>query len=219
MKLYDAPRSSACYRVRNALNLKGIEYERVPVDLVTEGGEQHRADYLATNPQGLVPTLCDGDLVLRQSLAIIEYLDETVPDPPLLPPDPAGRARVRGLTQLVACDVHPLNNLRVMRYLEETLEVGDESRLEWYRHWIAVGLGALEAILSQDSATGTYCHGEAVSLADVCVVPQLFNARRYECPLDGIPTLCRIDAACGELPAFRAAHPEAGGSAGQGSSA
>ncbi len=209
MKLYDAPRSSACYRVRIALHMKDIEFERVPVDLLRDGGDQHRAAYVATNPQGLVPTLVDGDRVLRQSLAMVEYLDETVPEPPLLPADPAARARVRGLAQLVACDVHPLNNLRVMRYLEETLELSSESRSAWYRHWIAEGLGALEAILSRDSATGTYCHGETVTMADVCLVPQMFNARRYHCPLEGMPTLCRIDATCSELPEFRAAHPEA----------
>lgn len=206
MKLWDAARSSACYRVRIALHWKGIEFERIPVDLVA--GEQRDPAYRARHPQGLVPTLADGEVVLQQSLAIVEYLDETRAQRPLLPADPAARAAVRAAAQLVACDVHPLNNLRVLRYLEGTLVLPAESRLAWYRHWVANGLGALEAMLSGHDA-GPYCFGAAVTLADLCLVPQLFNARRFECPLETFPTLRRIDAACAALPEFRAAHPEA----------
>jgi maleylacetoacetate isomerase len=205
LKLYDAARSSASYRVRIALHWKSLDFERVLLDLVSD--DQHQPAYRATNPQGLVPTLWDGPVALTQSLAIIEYLDETRPEPPLLPVDPAARAHARALAQLVACDIHPINNLRVMRYLENTLEQGEAARLAWYQHWIAEGLGAFEAILARQPEPGPYCCGEAVSLPDLCLVPQMFNARRYGCPLDALPTLVRIDEACRELPAFRAAAP------------
>lgn len=205
MKLWDAPRSSASYRVRIALHWKGIEFERIPVDLVA--GAQREPAYRATHPQGLVPALADGEVVLQQSLAIVEYLDEIHPQPPLLPRDPVLRARVRAAAQLVACDIHPLNNLRVLRYLEDPLDLPEETRLAWYRHWIAEGLGALERMLGT-RREGPYCFGESVSLADLCLVPQLFNARRFACPTEAYPTLRRIDAACQRLPAFQAAHPE-----------
>lgn len=209
VRLYGYWRSSAAWRVRIALHLKGVEWRSVPVHLARDGGEQRRPEFLALNPQGLVPTLEIDGLVLTQSLAMIEYLDETRPDPPLLPADHAGRARVRSLAQLVASDVHPLNNLRVLQYLRDRLDIDDARRDAWYRHWISEGLGALEARLAREPATGRFCHGDAPGLADCCLVPQLYNARRYGCPVDDFPTLLRIDAACGELDAFRAATADA----------
>lgn len=209
MKLYTYWRSTAAYRVRIALHLKGLRFELEPVHLVREGGEQHRPDYLAMNPQGLVPTLMDGAHVLTQSLAILEYLDDKQPEPPLLPDDALGRARVRSLAQMIASEVHPLNNLRVLQYLTGELRVSDEQKTAWYHHWLAQGLAPLEKRLANESATGRFCHGDQVSQADICLVPQLYNARRFEFPLDDYPTLRRIDAACRELDAFRAAAPEA----------
>jgi maleylacetoacetate isomerase/maleylpyruvate isomerase len=207
--LYGYWRSSAAYRVRIALNLKGIEYEQAPVHLVRNGGEQHQPDYRALNPQRLVPTLAIGETVITQSLAILEYLEETGPAPALLPDDAVGRARVRSLAQIVACDVHPLQNLRVLNYLTGQLGTSDSQRSAWARHWISEGLRALEERLSRSAATGTYCHGETPGLADICLVPQLYNARRFACELDAFPTVRRIDEACRELTAFRAAAPEA----------
>jgi maleylacetoacetate isomerase len=205
MRLHGYWRSSAAWRVRIALNLKRLEWTSVPVHLVRDGGEQRMPAFRALNPQGLVPALEIDGLVLTQSLAIIEYLDETRPTPPLLPAEPAGRARVRSLAQLVASDVHPLNNLRVLQYLQHTLDIDTAGRDAWYRHWVTEGLRALEARLAREPATGRFCHGGAPGLADCCLVPQLYNARRFHCELDGFPTLLRIEAACGELEAFRAA--------------
>ncbi|GAB3789247.1 maleylacetoacetate isomerase [Dyella agri] len=207
--LYGYWRSSAAYRVRIALNLKGLAWENHPVHLVKDGGQQHAADYVAMNPQQLVPSLRDGEQVLTQSLAIVEYLEETRPEPPLLPADTHGRARVRALAQLVACDIHPLGNLRVLQYLERELGVGEAHRGAWSRHWIATGFAALETMLAGDAATGRYCHGDAPGLADACLVPQVYNARRWKLPMDDYPTIRRIDAACAELEAFRVAAPEA----------
>lgn len=202
MKLYDYFRSSAAYRTRIALNLKGMTYEQIPVNLRT--GEERGADYRARNPQGLVPALLlDDGIILTQSLAIIEYLDETHPTPPLLPATPAARARVRALAQVVACEIHPLNNTRVLNYLTGTLGLSEDIKLDWYRHWVAEGLSALEALLAAAPATGRYCHGDTPTLADICLVPQMANARRFDCPLDAYPTLLRIDAACAELEPFR----------------
>jgi maleylacetoacetate isomerase/maleylpyruvate isomerase len=209
LALYGYWRSSAAYRVRIALNLKGLDYTSHPVHLVKDGGEQHAATYAAMNPQQLVPTLRDGGQVLTQSLAIMEYLDETRSQPPLLPPDAHGRARVRALAQLVACDVHPLGNLRVLQYLERELGADEARRGEWSRHWIAAGFTALESMLAGDKATGRYCHGDTPGLADACLVPQVYNARRWKLSLDDYPTIRRIDEACNELEAFRAAAPEA----------
>jgi maleylacetoacetate isomerase len=209
MKLYGYWRSSAAWRVRIALNLKGLEWESVPVHLVRGGGEQHQPAFLELNPQGLLPVLEVDGRVLTQSLAIIEYLEETRPDPRLLPVDPAGRARVRALAQLVSSEIHPLNNLRVLRYLRDRLGLDDARRDDWYRHWLREGLGALEARLGRESGTGRFCHGELPGLADCCLVPQLYNARRYGCPLEAYPTLLRIEAACNELGAFRTAAAEA----------
>ena len=205
MILYDYFRSSAAYRVRIAFNLKGLDYEQRSVNLVNR--EQQSSAYQSLNPQQLVPTLTLADgTVLTQSLAICEYLDETHPKPPLLPTEATGRARVRALAQLVACDMHPLNNLRVLNYLTSTLGVNDQIRLAWYQHWISAGFTSLEGLL-QNSATGRFCHGDTPTLADVCLVPQLFNARRFDCDLTRYPTLLRIAEACEALPEFARAHP------------
>ena len=207
MKLYTYFRSSAAFRVRIALNLKGIDYESVPVHLVRHGGEQLQQAYREVNPNALVPALQDGELTLAQSLAIIEYLDETHPDVPLMPADAAGRARVRAISQMIACDIHPLANLRVLRYLVQKLDVSEDDKNEWYRHWVREGFAGLEAHLSRDHATGRYCHGDAPTMADCVLVPQVFNAQRVDVDLAPYPTIARIHAACMELPAFQAAHP------------
>jgi maleylpyruvate isomerase len=205
MILYDYFRSTAAYRVRIALNLKGLDYEQRPVSLVK--GEQQREDYKRFNPQGLVPTLVlDNDRVITQSLAICEYLEETHPQPALLPGDPEGRARVRVLAQAVACDIHPVNNLRILKYLTGTLGISEDAKLAWYQHWIAEGLAALETLL-ESPQTGEFCHGDTPSLADVCLVPQVFNACRFECDLAPYPTIARIVDACEALPAFERAQP------------
>jgi len=206
MKLYSYFRSSAAFRVRIALNLKNFAYEQVPVHL--RRGEQSAASYAAINPQGLVPALQDDGRLLTQSLAIIEYLEETRPIPPLLPPDPAGRARVRALALAVACDIHPLNNLRVLNYLKGPLQATAEQEAAWYRHWIKTGFDAIEATLAAP-ATGMFCHGARPSLADVCLVPQMFNAKRYysDDELRAWPRIGAIFAACMGLPAFDLAQP------------
>ncbi|HEX8224014.1 MAG TPA: maleylacetoacetate isomerase [Allosphingosinicella sp.] len=203
--LFDYFRSSASYRVRIALNLKGVEYERVAINLL-DGG-QRSPTYRAVNPQALVPTLDIDGHRLAQSLAIIGYLDSTRPEPPLLPPDPADAAHVRALALTVACDVHPLNNLRVLRYLKEELGQEQPARDSWYRHWVAEGLAALEAMA--EPRAGRFLFGDAPTLADLCLVPQMFNARRFEVPLEAFPTLVRADAEANRLDAFAAAHPDA----------
>ena len=208
MKLHTYFRSSAAYRVRIALNLKGIAAEQASVHLVRNGGEQFSAAYAALSPHRLVPVLEDDDLVLSQSLAIIEYLDESRPPHPLLPPDTAGRARVRALSLAIACDLHPMNNLRVLKYLSEQLGASAEQKNDWYRHWVAVGLGALEQQLVRDAATGAFCHGDTPGMADCCLVPQLYNARRFDCDLAAYPTLLAIERRCAALPAFERASPE-----------
>jgi maleylacetoacetate isomerase len=207
MKLYDYFRSSAAYRVRIALNLKGIKPdERTSVHL--RMGNQRAQDYLALNPQGLVPALeLDDHRVLTQSLAIIEYLDETHRAPPLLPATAAARARVRAIALSIACEIHPLNNLRVLNYLTGTLGVAEEQKNGWYRYWVDVGFEALERQLDRDDDTGTFCHGEAPTLADICLVPQLANARRFKIDLTPYPTLTRIEASCNALAAFAQAAP------------
>lgn len=209
LRLYGYWRSSAAYRVRIALNLKGLEYESVPVHLVRDGGEQHKAQFLEINPQGLVPVLVDGERIIRQSLAIIEYLDELHPAPPLFPSTSRDRARVRALALTVACDIHPLNNLRVTRYLERELGANEAQRLAWMQHWMALGLEGLEAQVADHPSTGDFCEGEAPTLADCCLVPQLYNARRYGMDLTAWPTLLRIEANCMALAAFQDAAPEA----------
>jgi maleylacetoacetate isomerase len=208
VKLYDYFRSSAAYRVRIALNLKGVvPDERTFVHL--RMGSQRAQDYLALNPQGLVPALAldDGE-VLTQSLAIIEYLDETRPEPPLLPVAPPARARVRGIALAIACEIHPLNNLRVLNYLREQLKQDDSGIGTWYRHWVTEGFRGLELQAREFSASGRYCFGDAVSLADVLLVPQMFNARRFKTDLAPFPTLVGISTHLEALPAFAAARPE-----------
>lgn len=207
MKLYGYFRSSAAYRVRIALNLKGLDYETVPVHLMKEGGQQFTEAYKALNPTSLVPTLVDGDLAIGQSMAILEYLEETHPRPALLPADAAGRARVRAIAQTIACDIHPLNNLRVLKHLKRGMGVDEEAKNAWYRHWIDIGLSSIEAMLAGNPATGRYCHGDQITLADVLLVPQVFNARRFDCDLSAMPTVTRIVEACSELDAFVRAEP------------
>lgn len=208
MKLHTYFRSSAAYRVRIALNLKGIQPEMAFVHLLKDGGEQFSAAYEALNPSHLVPLLEDDGMLLTQSLAIIEYLDETHSQHPLLPPDARGRARVRALAQAIASDIHPINNLRVLKYLSEELNVSTEQKSAWYRHWVALGLQALETQLVRDPETGRFCHGDTPTIADCCLVPQLYNARRFECDLAPYPTVVAIAARCEELPAFAEARPE-----------
>ena len=205
MKLYNYFRSSAAYRTRIALNLKGLKPENVFVHLVKN--EQRAADYLKLNPLGLVPTLVDGDQVITQSLAIIEYLDETHPQPPLLPGSAADRARIRSIALTIACDIHPIDNLRVLRYLMKEMKVSEQDKDKWYAHWIREGLGPLEQQLGSDPRTGRFCHGDTPTLADICLVPQLANARRGNVDLAPYPTLLAIDAACNALPAFADAAP------------
>ncbi len=207
MKLYSYYRSSASFRVRIALAWKGLDYDYVPVHLLKDGGQQFSAEYRALNPASLVPALQDEGRVLTQSLAIIEYLEETHPQPPLLPGDAAGRARVRSLALSIACEIHPLNNLRVLGYLAKTLGASEEQKNAWYRHWVETGLGTVEAMLAGDPRTGRYCHGETPTLADLLLVPQIFNAQRFDCRLDHVPTVMRIHAQCMTLPAFAGAVP------------
>ena len=203
--LFDYFRSSASYRVRIALNLKGVDYERVPVPLLE--GAHREESYRARNPQGLVPTLEIDGHRLSQSLAIIDYLDSTRPEPPLLPKDPADAAHVRALALAIACDIHPLNNLRVLKHLSAPLGQPEEVRGQWARHWILEGFAALEAMAA--SRAGRFLFGDTPTLADICLVPQMYNARRVETPLDAFPTLTRADAEACALEAFAAAHPDA----------
>jgi|SRR6187399_354924 len=208
MKLHNFFRSSASWRVRIALNLKGLNYEYVSVHLRRNGGEQFSPLFRSLNPHALVPVLDDSGERLTQSLAIIEYLDEVHPDPPLLPKGVTDRARVRALALDIACDLHPLNNLRVLNYLTKTLGASDAAKGAWYQHWVALGLEALEAQLASSHHTGQFCHGNAPTLADCCLVPQLYQARRFECDLSGYPRLLAIEQNCSVIPAFQAAAPE-----------
>ncbi len=206
MKLYSYFRSSASYRVRIALALKDVPYSTIPINLLK--GEQRDSRYAKINPQRKVPALLDGAHLLTQSLAIIEYIEEKHPSPALLPATPYERARVRALAMAIACEIAPLNNSGALKYLTETLGVSDKAKNAWYAHWVAEGLAALEEMLANNPMTGAFCHGDAPTIADCCLVPQLYNARRYECDLSPYPTLIRIDAACAELPAFKIAHPD-----------
>ncbi|MEG3192035.1 maleylacetoacetate isomerase [Lysobacter sp. D1-1-M9] len=208
LRLYSYWRSSAAYRVRIGLNLKGLPYETVPVHLVRDGGQQHTAQFRQANPQGLVPVLQHGNRMMRQSVAILEYLDETWPTPPLLPVLGRDRQRVRTLSQLLACDIHPLNNLRVLQHFEHTWNVPQPERDEWVRHWIVEGFGAFEAMVAGHPSTGEYCEGNTPTQADCCLVPQVYNARRFGVAVEDFPTIARIDRACLALPAFDRARPE-----------
>ena len=206
-RLHGYYRSSAAFRVRIALHLKGVAFESVPHHL--RHGEQRSAAFLRLNPQGFVPCLEIGGAVLRQSLAIIEYLDEAFPAPPFLPAAPLDRAHARALAQIVACDIHPVNNLRMLQYLRRELGAGEAAVETWYNHWIAEGFTALESILASDARTGNFCVGDAPGLADICLVPQVVNAGNYRLDMTAYPTISRIFDACLALPAFANAHPRA----------
>lgn len=206
MKLYGYWRSSASYRLRIALNLKGIEREEVEINLLD--GEHRGPEYLAVNPQGLVPAIEEGGRIFAQSLAILEYLEETHPDPPLLPSEPVERARVRQLALLIACEIHPLQNSGVRQHLRKAHGFDGDAEDTWVKHWILNGLAALEALVAGHPETGAFCHGDTPTLADICLVPQLYNARRGGCDLAPYPSLVRIDEKCLGLDAFARAAPE-----------
>ncbi len=205
MKLYGFSRSSAAFRLRIALNLKNLDYDQVSIHL--RRGEQRAPDYLKLNPQALVPALVDGERVLIQSLATIEYLDELHPNLPLLPHTPEGRARVRALAQIVACEIHPLGNLRVLQYLAQELKQDEPTVQRWFNHWIALGFQAFESLIAFHPETGRFCHGDQPTVADICLVPQVFNAKRYALDLTPYPTVMRIFEACMAMPAFERAQP------------
>ncbi|WP_431820539.1 maleylacetoacetate isomerase [Burkholderia sp. F1] len=209
MKLYSYFRSSASYRVRIALHLKQLPFDYMPVHLLRDGGQQLKDEYRTLSPDSLVPTLVDGDAALQQSLAIVEYLDETHPEPPLLPKEPIDRAYVRSIALQIACEIHPLNNLRVLKYLKHMLQVPEEAKNDWYRHWIEAGFETLEARLANDPRTGKLCFGDTPTLADICVVPQVFNANRFAIDTSRFPTIQRIHDHAMTLDAFKAAAPGA----------
>lgn len=208
LKLYSYFRSSASFRVRIALELKGLSYDYVPVHLLKEGGQQLKPEFRAVNPDGLVPALADGEHVLQQSLAIVEYLDEVHPEPTLLPGTALDRAYVRGLAQEIACEIHPLNNLRVLKYLKHTVGVADEVKDAWYRHWIELGFASLQANLERSGKAGRFCFGDTPTLADLCLVPQVFNAQRFNIDVARYPAIAKIYEACMALPAFQKAEPK-----------
>lgn len=207
MKLYSYFRSSAAYRVRIALGLKQLPYELVPIHLVKNGGEHRRPEYMALNPQKMVPLLQDQEATIPQSLAILEYLEETYPEVPLMPKEAAARARVRAIALLIAADTHPLNNMRVLNYLTKTLGLSEEQKMQWYKHWIHENFQALEQVLQSDQ-TGKFCHADTPTIADCCLVPQVYNARRFDCDLSAFPTIVRIVDNCNQLEAFQQAAPE-----------
>jgi maleylpyruvate isomerase len=208
MKLYTFFRSSASFRVRIALNLKGLTYDQVPIHLRRGGGEQLMANYRAINPQALLPTLEDEGRHLTQSLAIIEYLEETHPNPPLLPKSALDRALVRSMALVIACEVHPIQNLRVLNYVKKEYNQTDEQVNLWAQHWIDLGLAALEQMITAQPARGKFCFGDSPTLADICLVPQLGNARRFDCDLSRYPSILSIEKACIAIPAFADAAPE-----------
>ena len=207
MKLYNYFRSSASFRVRIALNFKGLPYEYAVVHLTKGGGQQFAPEFRAINPDALITVLEDDGHALTQSLAIIEYLEETHPEPPLLPRAPLQRAYVRAIALGIACEIHPLNNLRVLRYLVRDLQATEDQKNAWYRHWVEQGLASIEARLVAEDRSGRYALGNQVTLADVVIVPQIFNAKRFDCRLDHVPTVMRIFDRCMELPAFIDAQP------------
>lgn len=202
-ELHEFTLSMSSYRVRIGLRLKGVAYQSIPVSLVKGGGEQHLPEYRTLNPQGLVPTYNDHKISLSQSLAILEYLDECHPEPPFLPGDALQRARARQIAQIIACDIQPLTNLRVLAYLRNVLRIDQNARSLWFRQWLLDGLDALELWLTAERGMNPYCVGEQISLADICLVPQLYQARRFKLPLDDFPRLCAVEAACLENPAFQ----------------
>jgi len=207
VKLFTYFRSSAAYRVRIALNLKGLGYEAVPVHLLRDGGQHLLDEYRAINPSGLVPAFQDDAITLTQSMAILEYLEEAYPQVPLLPKGAVARAHVRELAQIIACDIHPVNNLRVLKYLVKQLGQSDEAKTDWYRHWVIEGFQSLEAHLARHLDTGTFCYGHTPTVADCFLVPQVFNAQRFDIDVTAYPTISRINDMCVDLPAFKAAHP------------
>ena len=207
LKLYNYFRSSASYRVRIALALKGLEYDYMPVSLLKN--EQFAESYAAVSASRLVPLLQDGDALITQSLAIIEYLDETHPEPPLLPGNALARARIRALAFDIACEIHPINNLRVLRYLVRDLKFSEDDKNRWYRHWVETGLETVERQLAAHTATGRFCHGDTPTLADITLVPQIFNAQRMDCRLDHVPTVMRVFGECMKLDAFAKTQPSA----------
>jgi len=208
MKLYSYWRSSASYRVRIALNLKMLDYEVIPVHTLKDGGEQFQQDYQSKNPQGVIPTLEDGDVTIGQSLAIIDYLDGKYPAPPLYPQDRQERAFAQQFALAVACDIHPLNNLRVLKYIKNDFNLDDDMKHAWYRHWITSGFTALEKLLGNRNWTGPYCMDEQMTIADLCLIPQLYNAHRFDVSMDKFPALLKIENACMALAAFQHAAPE-----------
>lgn len=210
MKLYDYFRSTASYRVRIALNLKGIAYEAIPVHLVNQGGEQFFAAYRDKNPQSLVPTLETQSLTLSQSLAIIDYLEDIAPSPSIYPTNPSAKAQVKSLALSIACDIHPLNNLRVLQYLKKELKVSDEDKMRWYHHWIQLGFEAIESQLSKYQRSLNVCLGDTPTLADICLIPQVYNANRFNCDMSPYPLINTINDYCLSLEAFQLASPREG---------
>lgn len=207
MKLYDYYRSTSSYRVRIALNLKQISYETFPINLIANGGEQHSPEYRALNPQELVPTLDENGHILTQSLAIIEYIDELNPLPPLLPHSFLGKAHVRSLALMIACEIHPLNNLRTLNYLKHEFHVDEPEVIKWYHHWLQLGFGAIEERLQQYPRKNSVCYGNDVTLADICLVPQVYNAHRYHFSMEKFPLISEINNYCLTLQAFKDAAP------------
>ena len=211
MKLYNYYRSSSSYRVRIALNIKQISYETLTVHLINNGGEQHLPEYLAINPQGLVPTLVENGHILTQSLAIIEYLEEINPTPALLPQNPLARAQIRSMAMIIACDMHPLNNLRVLQQLREQFNPTEDQMIEWYHRWLKEGFDAIEIKLRALSRKNHVSYGHDVTLADVCLIPQVYNAKRYHFPMANYPLINEINEYCLTIPAFKNAAPESNG--------
>ena len=208
LKLSTYFRSTAAYRVRIALQLKGLPHELLPVHLIKDGGEHKTAAYLEKNPSGLVPILETEDAIIAQSLAILEYLEEVYPEPSLLPGSAIDRAYIRSLSHSIACDIHPLNNLRVLQYLTGQLGLDEAAKNTWYQNWIDKGFTAIETNLGRSKDTGLFCFGDTPSMADCCLIPQVYNAERFNCPMDAYPTIARITEHCLSLPAFIAATPD-----------